>query len=317
MPRTDLPNGSEVGTADHTLPGIFAIDFDIARDGIDIGREIDSVQRESLLNIVNENYVNWSNIPEIDHNYEMEVRLTSEVPFHYSPRRLSAHDKTKVREIISDLQAQGIIRPSDSPYASPIVLVKKKDGSTATRMCVDYRTLNGITLRDNFPLPLIEDCLEYLEGKQYFSVLDLKNGFHQVRVSDASIKFTSVVTPMGQFEYVRMPFGMKNAPAVFQRFITKVLRPLIDDGSIIVYIDDILIATSDLESHLRIGRRKNIGRVLRRLSEFRLRLNMKKCQFCYTEIEYLGYLVDSRGIRPSGRHVENIRSYPTRKIAGI
>lgn len=157
---------------------------------------------------------------------------------------------------------------------------------------------------------MIEDCLEYLEDKRYFSILDLKNGFHRVKVSESSVKYTSFVTPMGQYEYVRMPFGLKNAPSVFQRFITKVLRPLIDDGSIIVYIDDILIATSDLKSHMKI-----LARVLHLLSTYRLKLNLKKCQFCYTEIEYLGYLVDSQGIRPSERHTENIRGYPLPRSA--
>lgn len=160
---------SDVSTGADMRSGIFAIDIDDEWGGIDIDMKLSTVHREPLVHLIRANYLDWSNIPESEHNFEMEVKLTTDVPFHFAPRRLSAYDKNRAYEIISDLQSQGIVRPSDSPYASPIVLVKKKDGST--RMCVDYRELNKITMRDNYPLPLIEDCLEYLEGKRYFSVL--------------------------------------------------------------------------------------------------------------------------------------------------
>lgn len=242
-----------------------------------------------------DNYIN-SNISETRHNFEMEIQLTSDVPFHFAPRRLSAFDKTQVYEIVSDLQSRSIIRPSDSPYSSPIVLVKKKDG--ATRMCVDFRALNKLTVRDNYPLPLIVDCLEYLEGKRFFSVLDLKNGFHQIKVADDSVRFTSFVTP-GSIRVPEVPFGLKNA--VFQRFMTKVLQPFINNGELIVYLDDIIIATPDFDSHLDI-----LSRLLNRLSEFRLKLNLQKCQFCFSELEYLGYLVNECGIRPGIRQYKKL-----------
>lgn len=105
-------------------------------------------------------------------------------------------------------------------------------------MCVDYRGLNKLTIRDNYPLPLIEDCIEYLEGKKYFTVLDLKSGFHQVKVADDSVKYTAFVTPNGQYEYKRMPFGLKKAPSVFQRFINTVFKDLVDGGLIVIYMDD-------------------------------------------------------------------------------
>lgn len=118
---------------------------------------------------------------------------------------------------VDDLEAKAIIRPSNSPYTSPIVLVKKKDGGS--RLCVDYRELNKITIRDNFPTELIEDNIDWLRDKKYFTLLDLKDEFRHLRMHEASIKFTSFVTPLKQFEYLRMPFGLMNALRVFQRYI--------------------------------------------------------------------------------------------------
>lgn len=161
-------------------------------------------------------------------------------------------------------------------------------------MCVDYRGLNKVTVRDNYPLPLIEDCIENLEGKKYFTVLDLRSGFHQVKVAANSMKYTSFVTPSGQYEYTRMPFGLKNAPAVFQRFINDIFRDFLDEGLIIIYMDDLLLATEDMATHKRL-----LKEILRRLACRGLLLNLEKCKFGYEQIEYLGYAVTAAGIRPS------------------
>lgn len=150
-------------------------------------------------------------------------------------------------------------------------------------MCVDYRALNKITVKDRFPLPVIEDCLEYLSGKKYFTTLDLKDGFHQVPMDEASIPLTAFVTPMGQFEYTVMPFGLANAPPVFQRIINRVLKRLIDERKAVVFLDDTMIATTTIEEHKQI-----LTEVLATLSEAGLVLNLKKCRFAYEEVNYLG-----------------------------
>lgn len=173
-----------------------------------------------------------------------------------------------MHSVINELLENGIIRQSESPYASPVVMVLKKNGEY--RKCVDYRALNKITVRDNFPLPLIETCMEYLGGNRYFSTLDLKNGFFHVKLDEDSKKYTSFVTPDGQYEYNCMPFGLKNAPAVFQRYIHCVLRDFIESGKIIVYLDDISIATRDFETHCIL-----LSEVLQRLSSLGLELNLK------------------------------------------
>lgn len=167
-------------------------------------------------------------------------------------------------------------------------------------MCVDYRSLNRFTVRDKYPLPLIEDCIEYMDGKKYFSILDLKSGFHHVKVAEE--KNTAFVTPNGKYEYRRMPFGLKNAPAVFQRFINQTFKDLLDEGLI---MDDLLLDTENLSEHKQLP-----SKILRTLTCRGLSLNMKKCKFVCTDIEYLVYVVSAQGIRPSNGHMAAITKFP-------
>jgi len=207
---------------------------------------------------------------------------------------------------LDDLLKENIIRPSNSPYASPIVLVHKKNGELL--LCIDYRELNKITIKDNFPTPLIEDQLDRLRDKQYFTSLDLRNGFHHVKVAESSIKFTAFVTSLGQFEYLRMPFGLTNAPRVFQRFIHNIFSDLIQQDKILLYIDDILIATKNIDEHLEI-----LKKVLNRAAQFNLNFRFDKCSILFQEINYLGYIIDKNGIRPGIENVDTILKYPLPK----
>lgn len=145
-----------------------------------------------------------------------------------------------------------MIRESASPYVSPIVLVRKKDDSL--RLCVDYRELNKITIKDNFPTPMIDDHLDRLKGKRVYSSLDLKNRFYHVRMAESSIKYTAFITPMGKFEYLKMPFGLTNAPRVFRRYIHDIFRSMIKENKILIYMDDILVATEGIKEHFDILR---------------------------------------------------------------
>lgn len=282
------------------LPDIYAIELN---EEMNINPKLDRTDQHKIMTIINKNYLDVDNIPRKQHSYEMKLKLTSDVPISYGPRRLSYADRVEVDNIVEELLSTGVIRPSDSPYSFPIVLRTKKSGER--RMCIDYRSLNKITVRDSYPIPLIDDCLERVEGKKFFTVLDLRNGFHEVNMSPESVPFTAFVTPSGQYEYIKMPFGLRNAPAVFQRFINMVLEPFIKDGSIMVYMDDVTLATYTLEEHFDL-----LGRVLRRLAEFRLEIKLKKCQFCFTEIELLGFTVSDKGISPNNFHLEAIKSMP-------
>lgn len=225
--------------------------------------------------------------------YEADILLKSEGSVFCTPRRLSFAEKREVSRIVDELLERGVIRPSSSPYASPIVLTKKKSGET--RMCIDYRSLNKLVLRDNYPLPVIDDCLEHLEGSPGFTRWMTEN----------SIKYTSFATPNGQFEFLRLPFGLKNGPAIFQRFVNEVFRDFLARNEVVIYMDDILVASRTLDEHLAL-----LDRVLKRLAEYGLELKFQKCKLAYSRIEYLGYDISERGIRPSGSHIEAIRTYP-------
>lgn len=252
-------------------------------------------------------YANLSTRPSVlTSAIKCSIKLTKNEQFYCVPRRLSHHDKEKVKVILDSLLAENIIRPSQSTYSSPIVLVKKKNGNV--RMCVDYRTLNKLSERDNYPLPLIEDQLDLLHGKTFFSCLDLANGFYHVDMSEESVPLTSFVTPFGQYEFLKMPFGLKIAPSVFQRYINYLFRSLIDANKIMVYMDDLMIATSTLEEHINI-----LNEVFEVINRHGLKLRLTKCKFFLQEVDYLGYRVNFNGIKPNPENLEAVRGFPIPK----
>ena len=202
----------------------------------------------------------------------MNIGLKHNQPISFRPRRISFSDKEKLQEILNELLSRNIIRPSSSPYASPIVLTRKKTGETC--LCVDYRKLNKITIRDNFPTQLIDDNLDRLKNKSYFSSLDLKDGFFHVKIAENSVKYTAFVTPLGHFEYLCCAFGLTNAPKVFSRFLHEMFGKLIRDGKMLLFYDDIFIATEKLDEHLDILRE-----VFEAAGRYHLTFRLDKCRF--------------------------------------
>ncbi|CAH2084482.1 unnamed protein product [Euphydryas editha] len=226
----------------------------------------------------------------------MSIKVKTNSPVYYRPYQLSHSETLRVRDIIKDLLDKQIIEESESDYASPILLVKKKDGSD--RMCVDYRKLNEITIKDRFPLPRIDDCLDRLGTNKYFTSLDMATGFHQIPLDPESIPLTAFVTPEGHYQYRKMPYGLANAPVVYQRIISKTLRELINSGDILVYIDDILIMSKTVDQGLIL-----LSRVLHTLTKAGFSINLKKCSFLATSIEYLGRTISEGQVRPSHEKV--------------
>lgn len=173
----------------------------------------------------------------------MSIRCTSDVPVVYRPYRLAESEKRIQREIIQELLTNGIIRELSLSYASPIILVKKKSGEY--RMCVDFRKLNAITIKDKYPMPLIEEQIDKLGGNRYFTGLDLASGYYQVPVATDSIEKTAFVTPEGHYEFLRMPFRLTNAPAVLQRLMDNVLGKL-KNSITFPYLNDIIIPSKTI-----------------------------------------------------------------------
>lgn len=184
-----------------------------------------------------------------------------------------------------------------------VVLVRKRDGSA--RLCVDYRLLNKKIIKDRYPLPLIEDQLDLLQGTRVFTTLDLRNGFFHVEVDESSRKYTAFSVPDGHYEFLRVPFGLCNSPAVFQRYVNSTFRDLMREGVVLAYMDDLIIPSSDVESGI-----ERLERVLEIASRAGLDMNWKKCCFLRTRVEFLGHIVEGGCVRPSDRKTEAVQRFP-------
>ncbi|KAL2078911.1 hypothetical protein ACEWY4_024655 [Coilia grayii] len=217
-----------------------------------------------------------------------DIPLLDEAPVKQRYRRIPPSDYEAVKTHINQLLQTQIIRESNSPYSSPIVLVKKKDGSL--RMCVDYRQLNAKTRKDAFPLPRIEETLDMLSGARWFSTMDLASGYNQVPVTEADRAKTAFCTPFGLFEWNRMPFGLCNAPSTFQRLMQRMFG---DEQcqSVLLYLDDIVIFSSTVEQHLQ-----RLEMVLMRLQNEGLKAKLEKCTFFRPEVCYLGHVISRHGV---------------------
>ena len=238
---------------------------------------------------------------------EMEIDTGDAPPKKQRPRRVPFAVRQEISRQLKKMQEAQVIRPSKSPWASPVVLVRKRDGTH--RFCVDYRELNSVTKPDTYPLPRIEDLLDQLGESRYFSTLDLSSGFWQIRIHPDSVEKTAFTTPQGLFEFRVMPFGLTNAPGVFQRLMQQVLMGLNpEDGPdfVSVYIDDVLVFSKTLEEHLH-----HLELVLKRVIEVGLKLKPVKCQFFRQEVEYLGHTITPLGLKTSSRHVAAVDKFPT------
>ena len=232
-----------------------------------------------------------------------QIKLTDNTPIKVPHRRVPPGMYAELRTLIKDMLHEGHIRPSESPWAFPVVLVRKKDNSL--RFCVDYRQLNARTIKDAFALPRIEETMEHLYGAKFFSCLDLKSGYWQVEVDEADKEKTAfTLGTLGFFEWNSMPFGLTNSPATFQRLMQRCLGDL-QPEECLVYLDDIIIFSATIEDHM-----ERLEKVFAKLKEFGLKLKPSKCHFLKSQVTYLGHVISKDGIHTDPDKVAAVVNWP-------
>ncbi|GBG62862.1 hypothetical protein CBR_g34233 [Chara braunii] len=234
----------------------------------------------------------------IQHRIEIEPdsRTPKGAVYRMSPRELE-----ELRKQLDELLEKGWIRPSSSPFGAPVLFVPKKEGEL--RMCIDYRGLNAITVKNVEPLPRIDDVLDRVQGCKYFLKIDLKSGYHQIEVHLDDQYKTAFRTRYGHYEFIVMPFGLTNVPMTFQRCMNDLFRPWLD-RFVVIYLDDILVFSRTLQEH-----QGHLRQVLEKLREANFKINAKKCEWVKTQVLYLGHVLDGDGIKPEDSKIAAIRDW--------
>ncbi|GJQ99940.1 putative reverse transcriptase domain-containing protein [Tanacetum coccineum] len=241
-------------------------------------------------------------LPGIPPTRQVEFRIDlvpGATPVARAPYRLAPSEMKELAEQLQELTDKGFIRPSSSPWGAPVLFVKKKDGSF--RMCIDYRELNKLTVKNRYPLPRIDDLFDQLQGSSIYSKIDLRSGYHQLRVREEDIPKTAFRTRYGHYEFQVMSFGLTNAPAVFMDLMNRVCKPYLDKF-VIVFIDDILIYSKSKKEH-----EEHLRQILKLLKKEELYAKFSKCEFWISRVQFLGYVIDCRGIHVDPAKIESIK----------
>ena len=232
-----------------------------------------------------------------------DIKTTTEQPIKQRARRFPIHQRDEGQKLVDEMLDQGVIEPSTSPWASPVVLVKKKSGET--RFCIDYRKLNDISIKDAYPLPRIDDCLDALAGAKCFSTLDLASGYWQVGLTEQAKEKSAFVTNSGLFQWTVMPFGLCNAPSTFERLMEKVLAGLTWQICL-VYLDDVIVYSRTVHEHI-----DRLESILQRLIEAGLKLKPKKCFLFRKQVAFLGHVVSAEGVGTDPEKIKAVQEWRT------
>ncbi|KAL2237827.1 UNVERIFIED_CONTAM: Retrovirus-related Pol polyprotein from transposon opus [Sesamum indicum] len=234
----------------------------------------------------------------VDHEIEL---VPGTRPPARAPYRMSQPELVELRKQLKDMLESGIIKPAKSPYGAPVLFQKKADGSLS--LCCDYRALNKITVKNKYPIPLVADCFDRLSRANYFTKIDLRSGYWQVRIKEGDEAKTIVVTRYGAFEFLLMPFGLTKAPATFSTLMNQVLHGFLDEF-VVVYLDDIVVYNRTLIEHA-----DHLRQVLTRLREHEVYVKVLKCSFARESINFLGHIVERGRIRMDPKKVQAIEEW--------
>jgi hypothetical protein len=238
--------------------------------------------------------------PERKVEFAIEL-LPGTAPISKRAYRVSRPELVELKKQIDELSEKGYIRPSTSPWAAPVLFVEKKDGTR--RMCIDYRALNEVTIKNKYPLPRIEDLFDQLRGSSVFSKIDLRSGYHQLRIRPSDISKTAFITKYGLYEFTVMSFGLTNAPAFFMNLMNSVFMDYLDKF-VVVFIDDILIYSQSEEEHA-----DHLKMAMLRLREHQLYAKLSKCKFCIDEVLFLGHIINKEGLAVDPKKVADILNW--------
>jgi hypothetical protein len=285
------------------------------------GSQLNTRQQAQLEELVKEfediTAIKFTNLSRTLKGFFHDVDTGAHPPIKQNPYRINPVYREWTKKEIEKLLEGGVIEETQSPWASPIVIAPKKEiiinkqtgerkEITAPRFCVDYRKLNEITRKDAYPMPLIDDLLETIgEEPKYFSSLDLYSGYHQIPLTREASEKSAFVTPDGQYKYLKMPFGMCNAPATFQRIMTEVFKDLIGK-CVTIYIDDIQLYTRTFQDHVYY-----LEEIFSRLRNHGFYLKAKKCTLATHEMKYLGFIITKDGLKADPSKIEVMKAFQT------
>ncbi len=271
-----------------------------------IGENLAKEEKEETVKILKQ-FAHCFALNEDDLGYcsvvKHDINTANAPPIHQLPYKSAWKERAVIQDQVEGMLRRRVIEPPDGPWSSPVVLVKKKDGTW--RFCVDYRKLNAVTVKDSYPLPRIADTLSRLEGAIFFSSMDLQSGYHQVPVIDSDRPKTAFITADGLYQFRTLPFGLTNAPGTFQRAMDIILAGL-RWTTCLIYLDDVIIYSATFKQHLQ-----RLRLVLSCLSQAGLKLKWSKCSFMEHALKVSGHLISKEGVAPDPEKLEAVQSFPS------